>query len=97
MTQLSSQEFITVPAKVEAWILEPENLDLAAQWCRGRRRGLSVIFPKIRDKKKMLDAQDNNHYAIPGDVIVKTRAGFVKMSGEEFSRKFRATSTRIAL
>jgi hypothetical protein len=97
MTQLTSQEFVTIPVTVEAWRLELDNLDLVAQWCKGRRRGQSVIFPKIRNKAKLIDSQDNNHYAIPGDVVVKTSKGFIKMSGDEFEKRFTEASQRISV
>jgi hypothetical protein len=94
MTQLSSQEYIQKPVMVEAWELQTDNLDLVANWCRGRRRGLSVVFPKIRSKAQLLEDQETNHYAVVGDYIIRTNKGFVKMTADEFHVKFSPTGKR---
>lgn len=94
MSQTTSQEFLMKPVVVEAWHLQQDNLDLIAQWCKGRRRGLSVIFPKIRNRAKTIDSQDTNHYAIVGDWIVKTKRGFIKMSNRDFNATYAPTGAR---
>lgn len=91
MVQTNSQEFLMRPVVVEAWQLHPDNLDLVAQWCRGRRRGMSIEFPKIRDRAKLLENQNTKHHAIVGDWIIRTSKGYVKMSAEEFDMKFAPT------
>lgn len=94
--QSASKEFISRPYLIEAWQLHPDNLDLVGQWCRGRVRGLSIVFPKIRDKSKPIEGQDNNHYAVVGDWVVKTSAGFVKMKNDEFNKRYAPTQDRIS-
>lgn len=93
--QTASKEFVTKPFLVEAWQLHPDNLDMIASWCRGRVRGLSIVFPKIRDKSKPVDTTDNNHYAVVGDWVVRQSRGFVKMKNEEFTKRYSPTPDRL--
>lgn len=93
--QTVSKEFISKPHLIEAWQLHPDNLDMVAQWCRGRVRGLSIVFPKIRDKAKPIDTQDNNHYAVIGDWVIRSGKGFVKMKDIDFNKRYSPMADRV--
>lgn len=94
---MSPKQYVTKPVLVEAWKITPANIELVAKWCSGRVRGLSVIFPKIRDRGKPLHpaSKDNNHYALISDYVVKVKGGFVKLSEEEFLARYNPSGNRL--
>lgn len=94
MIQISPKEYITLPVYVEAWQLTLENLPQAAQWCRGRVKGESITFPKIRDRSKTLNSTDTNSYAVIGDYIVKVAQGYKVVKAEAFEKSHREARLR---
>jgi hypothetical protein len=96
VTIQSPAEFYTVPTVVEAWKLTEDNLPLVAKWCNGRVKGLSITFPKIRDKSKTLESTDTNSYAVLGDYIVRVSNGFKVVKGVDFERGHREATRRIS-
>jgi hypothetical protein len=90
------QEYVTKPVLVEAWQLTEDNLPQVAKWCRGRVKGESITFAKIRDKSKVLGGQDNNHYAHIGDYIVRRAKGFELQRSATFEQGHQLYSRRQA-
>ena len=80
--------YFRIPFAVEAWVLNPEELKDIAKWCNGKVKGYSIAFPKIRNNAIPLDSQERKSWAVVGEVIVKTREGFVRMTKEEFNQRF---------
>ena len=88
------QEFYRIPQVFEAWTVTEDELSNIAKWCKGKVKGLSITFPKIRDKAKPLDSQERNSYAVCGDVIIKSSKGFTVLKGETFAKEFRRATYR---
>lgn len=90
------QQYMRIPVPVEAWRLTPEDLPQIAKWCGGKVKGLSITFPKIRDRSKPFGSEDHNSYAVIGDVIIRVGKGFVRMEGTKFDREYRSRENRAA-
>jgi len=89
------QEVYRIPQVFEAWRVTEDDLPNIARWCKGKVKGYSITFPRIRDKSKPLDSQERNSYAVCGDVIVKSSKGFTVLKGETFEREFRPATSRV--
>lgn len=94
MSNQSPQEYITIPVLLEAMKLEEDNLPAVAQWCKGKVKGGSISFPKIRDRSKPIRNGDTSSYAIIGEYIEKTSRGFKVVRPEEFERTRRPATRR---
>ena len=88
------QEFYRIPQVFEAWPVTEDELSDIAKWCKGKVKGLSITFPKIRDKAKPLDSQERNSYAVLGDVIVRSNKGFTVFKRDTFAQQFRPATNR---
>lgn len=88
------KEFIKLPVLVEAWKVNADELPQIAKWCGGKVRGLSITFPKVRDRSKVLNPDDRNSYAVVGDYIYRVSKGFALMKGEDFERQHREHTQR---
>jgi hypothetical protein len=89
------RQYVTVPKYVEAWKITEDNLAEVAKWCRGKVKGESITFPKIRDRSKVLNnGQDNNHYGRPGQYVVRLSKGFDLQQGVLFEKDHRAAGAR---
>lgn len=92
----SPQQYVTVPQVFEAVRITNDNIHHVAKWCHGKVKGHTIVFPKIRHRGTPLipGSKDNNHHALVGNYVVRTKNGFVKKLADEWELETRQMSNR---